>query len=97
MILGHPCSPERCRLGEAVGPARLTVTWRDSAVPHELQVECRVTTGTCAVTALDQGTNQATVEWRNAPLLEDHEIVVAVGNQHDFITAKDSVSFVPVD
>jgi len=78
-------------------PLTYTVTWLDSEVPQDVQVECWVTAGTCAVTALDPGTNQATVEWRDAPLLEDHEIVVAVGNQHYFITAKDRVSFLPVD
>jgi len=78
-------------------PLTYTVTWLDSEVPQDVQVECWVTAGTCAVTALDQVANQATVEWRDAPLLEDHEIVVAVGNQHYFITAKDRVSFLPVD
>jgi hypothetical protein len=78
-------------------PLTYTVTWLDSEVPQDVQVDCWVTGGTCAVTALDQGTNQATVEWRDAPLLEDHEIVVAVGNQQYFITAKDRVSFVPVE
>jgi hypothetical protein len=71
-----------------------SVSWRGTSVAANTSVACRVTVGTCQVGAPDQTNHAASVNWdlTGAVANLDYEIVIAVGNDHYFITAKDRIT-----
>jgi hypothetical protein len=70
-----------------------SLSWPETATPTEQDVSCWVTGGTCTVSVVDQTLNTATVTWTPPATADDHEIVIAVGTQHYFISEVDRVSF----
>lgn len=71
------------------------VSWRDSVPASTVTVRCRVTGGTCAVTAVDQTANTATVSWTLPAATGDHEIVISVGDYGHFTSALDRLLVTP--
>ncbi|MDH5326455.1 MAG: Ig-like domain-containing protein [Gammaproteobacteria bacterium] len=69
------------------------VTWPEATVAQEQRVKCWVTGGSCSVGAVDNMLNLTAVTWIPPTSAGHHEIRVAVGNEHYFITQRDRVMF----
>ena len=75
---------------EAAGSTiRYSVEWKALPSSEEVSVKAFVTAGRTSIVGMDLASNHAVVEWTLPPSTGDHEIIIAVGNQHYFISTKD--------
>ncbi|MBI4083414.1 MAG: cadherin-like domain-containing protein [Candidatus Lambdaproteobacteria bacterium] len=69
------------------------VAWRRTTGAQPVTVKCFVTEGTCSITSTDQINGKAVVNWDLSPLeSSDQEMLILVGNQWRWHTARDKIS-----